>query len=165
MSHFIVSLIVRAKSQDSVHKPQFLKRKESGGGSDQGPSAYQPSAFPLGHTGSLIYGKISRYLYCQCDMWKVCCSLTTWHIVSLGYTTDLSWCQNLESTHIMCSGVCVQYSHTMCSGVCIQYSSHTMCSEYAYNTHTQCVLEYAHTVSVQLRHGSGDKDEHVKTSV
>ena len=46
------SLIVWAKSQDSVHKPQFLKRKESRSGSNRGPSAYQPSALPLGHTGS-----------------------------------------------------------------------------------------------------------------
>ena len=28
MSHFNVSLIVWAKSRDSVHKPQFLKRRE-----------------------------------------------------------------------------------------------------------------------------------------
>ena len=41
-----------AKSQDSVHKSQFLKRKESRSGSNRGPSAYQPSALPLGHTGS-----------------------------------------------------------------------------------------------------------------
>ena len=51
MSHFNVSLIVWTKSQDSVHKPQFLKRKESRSGSNLGPSAYQPSALPLGHTG------------------------------------------------------------------------------------------------------------------
>ena len=49
MSHFIVSLTVWAKSQNSVHKPQFLKRKESRSGSNRGPSAYQPSALPLGH--------------------------------------------------------------------------------------------------------------------
>uniref|UniRef100_UPI003AF94281 hypothetical protein n=1 Tax=Thiolapillus sp. TaxID=2017437 RepID=UPI003AF94281 len=56
MSHFNVPLIVWAKSQDSVHKPQFFeeKRKESRSGSNQGPSAYQPSALPLGHTGSLV---------------------------------------------------------------------------------------------------------------
>ena len=60
MSHFNVSLIVWAKSQDSVHKPQFLKRKESRSGSNQGPSAYQPSALPLGHTGSL--GPLCRLL-------------------------------------------------------------------------------------------------------
>ena len=30
MGHFNVSLIVWAKSQDSVHKPQFLKRREKG---------------------------------------------------------------------------------------------------------------------------------------
>ena len=49
---FNVSLIMWAKSQDSVHKPQFLKKKESRSGLYQGPSAYQPSAIPLGHTGS-----------------------------------------------------------------------------------------------------------------
>ena len=52
MSHFNVSLIVWAKSRDSVHKPHFLERKESRSGSNRGPSAYQPSALPLGHTGS-----------------------------------------------------------------------------------------------------------------
>ena len=52
MSQFNVSFIVWAKSQDSVDKPQFLKRKESRSGSNQGPSASQPSALPLGHTGS-----------------------------------------------------------------------------------------------------------------
>ena len=57
VSHFNVSLIVWAKSQDTVHKdtvhkPQFLKRKESRSGSHRGPSAYQPSAFRLGHAGS-----------------------------------------------------------------------------------------------------------------
>ena len=52
VSHFNVSLIVWEKPQDSVHKPQFLKRKESQSGSNQGPSAYQPSALPLGHTSS-----------------------------------------------------------------------------------------------------------------
>ena len=52
MSHFSVSLIVWAKSQDGVRKPQFLKRRESRSGSNRGPSAYQPTALPLGHTGS-----------------------------------------------------------------------------------------------------------------
>ena len=47
VSHFNVLSIVWAKSQDSVHKPQ-----ESRSGSNQGPSAYQPSALLLGHTGS-----------------------------------------------------------------------------------------------------------------
>ena len=31
-SHFNVSLIVKEKSQDSVHRPQFLKKKESRSG-------------------------------------------------------------------------------------------------------------------------------------
>ena len=30
----------------------FFKRKESRSGSNRGPSAYQPSALPLSHTGS-----------------------------------------------------------------------------------------------------------------
>ena len=37
-----VSFIVWAKSQDSLHKPQLLTRKESWSGSNRGPSAYQP---------------------------------------------------------------------------------------------------------------------------
>ena len=41
-----------AKSQDSVYKPQLLKTKESRSGSNRGPSAYQHSSLPLGHTGS-----------------------------------------------------------------------------------------------------------------
>ena len=52
MSHFNLSLNVWAKPQDSVHKSQFLKRKESRSGSNRGPFAYQPSALPLGHPGS-----------------------------------------------------------------------------------------------------------------
>ena len=51
-SHFNVSLIVWAKSQDSAHELQLLKRKESRNGSNRSPSAYQQSALPLGHTGS-----------------------------------------------------------------------------------------------------------------
>ena len=39
--HFNVSFIVWATTQDSVLKPQFLKRKESRSGSNQAP-AYQP---------------------------------------------------------------------------------------------------------------------------
>ena len=54
VSHFNVSLIVLAKSQDSVHKPQFSKRKESRSGSNRGPSVYQPSALPLGDAGYYI---------------------------------------------------------------------------------------------------------------
>ena len=52
MRHLNVSLTVWAKSQDSVHKPQFLKRKKSRIGSNRGPSAYQPRALALDHTGS-----------------------------------------------------------------------------------------------------------------
>ena len=41
-----------AKWRDSVHKPQFLKRKESRSGSNRGPFAYLPSVQPIGQTGS-----------------------------------------------------------------------------------------------------------------
>ena len=50
VSHFNVSLIVWARSQDSVHKPPFFfkERKESRSGSNRNPSAYQPSALHSG---------------------------------------------------------------------------------------------------------------------
>ena len=60
--HFNVSLIVWAKLQDSVHKPQFLKRKDSRSGSNRGPSAYHHSALPLGHTGSCVF-RVGQQLY------------------------------------------------------------------------------------------------------
>ena len=70
MSHFHVLLIVWAKSQDSVHKPQFMKRKESRSGSNRGPSAYQPSALSLGHIGlagalSELGHSLQILLFCQ----------------------------------------------------------------------------------------------------
>ena len=52
MRHFNVSLIVWAKSQDSVQKPQLLKKRERRAEADRTTVAYQPSALPLGHTGS-----------------------------------------------------------------------------------------------------------------
>ena len=51
VSHFNVSLIVLAKSQDSVHKPQFLKREES------------RSALPLGQTGSRFPNSSQWFMY------------------------------------------------------------------------------------------------------
>ena len=42
VSQFNVSLIVWEKSQDSVHKPQVLKRRGSRSGSNRCPAAYQP---------------------------------------------------------------------------------------------------------------------------
>ena len=49
----ILYWLQEAKSQDGVHKPQLLKRKENRVWLEHGPSAYQPSALPLGQTGSL----------------------------------------------------------------------------------------------------------------
>ena len=52
-SHFNVSLwLWGTRSQDSVHKPQPFWR-EGRAESSRGPSAYQPSALPLGQTGLL----------------------------------------------------------------------------------------------------------------
>ena len=53
-SHFNVSLIVR----DKVTRPcPQTTTSEEKGELNQGPSAYQPTALPLGQTGSL---------YCDC---------------------------------------------------------------------------------------------------
>ena len=50
-----MSLIVWAKSRDSVHKPRlfFFKRRESRSGSNRS-RAYQSSALQLGHSGSQV---------------------------------------------------------------------------------------------------------------
>ena len=70
VSHFNVSLIVWAKSRDNVHKPQLLKREESRSGSNRGPSAYQPSALPLGHTGSHeLRTKLSKKVMASVRLW------------------------------------------------------------------------------------------------
>ena len=73
MNHFNVSLTVLTKSQDSVHNPQFLKRKESRSGSNRGPSAYQPSALPLGHTGSHDDVPLAEFL---CALYLPACQVT-----------------------------------------------------------------------------------------
>ena len=51
-SHFKVSLFWGTKWPDSVHRPQFLKRKESRSRFEPRSLAYQPNALPLGQTGS-----------------------------------------------------------------------------------------------------------------
>ena len=53
-SHFNVSLTVRDRSQDSVHRPQHLKIKESRSGelNRRRPLQYQPDAFPPDQTSS-----------------------------------------------------------------------------------------------------------------
>ena len=71
MNQFKVSLTTWAKSQESVHKPQFLKRKESRSGSNRGPSAYQPSASPQGHTGSRRLRWLQAGLYIQTSEQRV----------------------------------------------------------------------------------------------
>ena len=42
------------KSQGSVHGPQLLKKRRAEADLNQGPSAYQPNALPLGQTGSQV---------------------------------------------------------------------------------------------------------------
>ena len=50
------------QSQDSVHRPQLLKRKESW---SRGPFPYQPNALPLGQTSSQTIIHIVGVLYMQ----------------------------------------------------------------------------------------------------
>ena len=74
--HFNVSLIVWAKSQDSVRKPQFWKSKESRSGPNRGPSAYQPSALParprrLPHWFRIRAERCSQSPACQRYLQKV----------------------------------------------------------------------------------------------
>ena len=57
------------KVTSSVHKPQFLKRKESRSGSNRGPSAYQHRALPLGHTGSLMSVESIKVYYGRGNWW------------------------------------------------------------------------------------------------
>ena len=97
---FNVSLIVWAKSQDSVPKPQFLNRKESQSRSNQGPSAYQPSALPLGHTSSLVPLSPARlYRAIQPLKWdsdlqpfSTCCSASTTGLPHLEHFVYRSQC-------------------------------------------------------------------------
>ena len=52
------------KSQDSVHKPQpFWRESRTEVVSNQGPSAYQPNALPLGQTGSLYASIMKTWIY------------------------------------------------------------------------------------------------------
>ena len=101
VSHFNVSLIEWVKSQDSVLKPQSLKRKESRSGSNRGPSANQPGALPIGHTGSraarsyLAPFKAARALHAITHPW-----FDIWKSLSLpGFETPL-WAQP-NKQHLM----------------------------------------------------------------
>ena len=59
-SHFNVSVGSDGQSQDSVHKPQpFWRERRAKAESNQGPSAYQPNALPLGQTGSVTDNHLS----------------------------------------------------------------------------------------------------------
>ena len=104
MRHFNVSLIVWAKSQDSVHKPQFWKRKESQNGSNRGPSAYKPSALPLGHTGSLT---MSAFIIHQLTIFRLCTGhgCENHHLLTKFKTgqSELCTCQtdNLTTEHLL----------------------------------------------------------------
>ena len=52
-SHFNVSVGSDGQSHRSVHKPQpFWRERRAEADSNRGPSAYQPTALPLGQTGS-----------------------------------------------------------------------------------------------------------------
>ena len=52
-SHFTVTVGIDGQSHKTVHKPQpFWRERRAEAVSNQGPSAYQPNALPLGQTGS-----------------------------------------------------------------------------------------------------------------
>ena len=51
------------QSHRTVSINTFLKRKESRSGSNRGPSVYQPSALPLGHTGSHPLASVYSFIY------------------------------------------------------------------------------------------------------
>ena len=87
--HFNFSLTVRDRvTGQCPQTTTFLKRKESRGGSNRGPSAYQSNALPLGQTGSpgsKTQGTGLRH-HCfsnQCHNWlrqrsptEACCEFT-----------------------------------------------------------------------------------------
>ena len=51
--HFNISVGSDGQSHKTVHKPQpFWRERRAEAVSNRGPSAYQPNALPLGHTGS-----------------------------------------------------------------------------------------------------------------
>ena len=62
-SHFNDSLIVRDKVTNKTVSADhnFLRERTTEAESNQGPSAYQPNAFPLGQTGSQACGGLILY--------------------------------------------------------------------------------------------------------
>ena len=81
-----VTLIMGAKSQDTVHKPHFFKRKESWSRSNQGPSAYQHSTLPLGHTSSrgLYWGRSECSFACF-NYWQEFCPVSAISVHSVSH--------------------------------------------------------------------------------
>ena len=72
-SHFNVSLIVRDKVTNSVHKPQpFWRKRRAEAESSWGPSAYQPNTLPLGQMGSRGSNPLTQtlYIYMYIYIWK-----------------------------------------------------------------------------------------------
>ena len=61
VSHFNVSLIVRAKVTRQCSQTATFEEKGERMDSNRGPSAYQPNALPLGQTGSLKRKKEKRH--------------------------------------------------------------------------------------------------------
>ena len=75
-----------AKSQDSVHKPQpFRRERRAEAVSNRGPSAYQPTALPLGQTGSRrrIYNFITSYTGTECTQRVAQKSVSCVHIKAI----------------------------------------------------------------------------------
>ena len=67
VSHFNISLIVWAKSQDSVHKPQFLKRRERRAEADRTKVLLLTSQAP--------YRKATPAHFLPVDRNSLCCTI------------------------------------------------------------------------------------------
>ena len=87
-SRFNVSYLWGTKSQDSVHRPQFLKRKESRSGFEPGSLCLPqpPNALSLGQTGSLSRSAWpGRAIHsCMNDCWNSCVTVGTAAWVNTG---------------------------------------------------------------------------------
>ena len=114
-----------AKSQDTVHKSQFLKRKESRRGSNRGPSTYQPSALPLGHTGSPLL-----WLCCDLRIPALCISAYPTHLAPLPYCLTHPICPYQPLPFYLPTPPCVS-----CSGLAVTCIP-TLCTLYLCLPHT-----------------------------
>ena len=98
-SHFNVSLIVRHKItiQCPCIDHDFWRERRAETDSNRGPSAYQPSALPLGQTGSRMQWPWPRCLLtgrCHCQMACKSCLLS--HTTTTKVSATASWACSIQ---------------------------------------------------------------------